>query len=79
MYFYYKIDYYFDVEAKTKPLEGIVTGKNFKKAVEKLEKMYGNEIEEIFCLKPLTDASTLEFPQHLSKEVSEAIKNISDF
>lgn len=77
MYFYYKLTYcdeFDDYQMKDK--EGIISaGETFASAAEALDQYYGTGIEEIVCLKPISDASALEIPH----EAAQIIKEISDF
>ena len=77
MYYYYKLTYCdeFD-DYRMKDKEGIISaGKTFASAAEALDQYYGTGIEDIACLKPISDASVLEIPH----EAAQIVKEISDF
>lgn len=79
MYYYYKLIYCDEFDGyQLKDKEGIISaGKTYASAAKALDQYYGTGtgIEEIVCLKPISDASALEIPH----EAAQIVKEISDF
>lgn len=51
-------------------VSGLVTGKSMSKAVKKLEKYYGAELEQIFSLKPIAE-DAFEYALVMAENISD--------
>ena len=72
--FSYRVLVYDRKEEENKVKSGIIFGENFVKAIERLDKYYG-DLEEIKGLKILCDAGAIELNEMTVRDIEEVLKD----